>query len=288
MPALLGMAQSRFPALFSAFLNAQNQQHLGLIEAITYAMHNGGKRVRPALVWGACAAVSGQQTDADAAAIAVECIHGYSLVHDDLPCMDDDDLRRGLPTCHRQFNEALALLAGDALQALAFRSLSSSALPCEWRSRQVEVLASAAFAMVVGQQLDMDAEGQQLNLKALESIHRNKTGALIRSAVALGALAGQATSPQLAALDQFADCLGLAFQVQDDVLDVIGDTAILGKQAGADQRHEKSTYPALLGLSPAQALAQQLTEQAINALEPLGLSAQPLIELAHYLMARDH
>lgn len=288
LPSLLRTAQTRFPALFSDFLQAQNQQHPRLIAAIAYAMQNGGKRVRPALVWGACEAAGGEMAVADAAAIAIECIHGYSLIHDDLPCLDNDDLRRGQPTCHRQFDEATALLAGDALQALAFRSLAGSSLPAGARALQTASLANAAFDMVVGQQLDVDAEGQRIALPALETVHRHKTGALIRSAVSLGAHAANADSDVLAALDRFASHIGLAFQVHDDILDVIGDTAVLGKQAGADQLLEKSTYPALLGLPAAQALARQLTEDALLALEPLGERAYALTELAHYLMARDH
>jgi geranylgeranyl pyrophosphate synthase len=288
LPALLRASQARFADQFGLFLAQQNALDARLIAAIHYAMQNGGKRVRPALAWGACLAVGGDWPQADSAALAVECIHGYSLVHDDLPCMDDDDLRRGQPTCHRQFDEATALLAGDALQALAFRALANTELSAHTKAAQTALLATAAFDMVVGQQLDLAAEGQHLALQPLETVHRHKTGALIRSAVALGAHAGQANTEQLAALDRYADRLGLAFQVHDDILDVIGDTAVLGKTAGADQRHEKSTYPALLGLDAAQALATQLTQEALDALLPLGVSANPLRELARFLLARDH
>lgn len=288
IPALLRASQARFSEQFSQFLTTQNALDARLIQAIDYAMQNGGKRVRPALAWGACLAVGGDWQAADSAALAVECIHGYSLVHDDLPCMDDDDLRRGQPTCHRQFDEATALLAGDALQALAFRALAQGSLDASGKAAQMSALAQAAFDMVVGQQLDLAAEGQHLALEPLEMVHRHKTGALIRSAVQLGALAAQATPEQLAALDRYADRLGLAFQVHDDVLDVIGDTAVLGKQAGADQRHDKSTYPALLGLDAAQSLAAQLTQEALDALLPLGVNANPLRELARFLLARDH
>lgn len=288
LPGLLQTAQQRFPDAFTRLL-AQCPHHDGrLIEAITYAMQNGGKRVRPALAWGACVAVGGEPAEADAAALAVECIHGYSLVHDDLPCMDDDDLRRGQPTCHRRFDEATALLAGDALQALAFRSLAGSGLPPAVIAAQTARLAEAAFDMVVGQRLDLDAEGRHLALAPLETVHRHKTGALIRAAVALGALAGGASQDRLAALDTYADRLGLAFQVHDDVLDVVGDTAVLGKQAGADIAHDKSTYPALLGLEAARAMAARLTDEALAALAPLGDDAEPLRELARFLLARDH
>jgi len=288
LPALLRASQARFTDQFGLFLAQQNALDDRLIAAIHYAMQNGGKRVRPALAWGACLAVGGDWPQADSAALAFECIHGYSLVHDDLPCMDDDDLRRGQPTCHRQFDEATALLAGDALQALAFRALANTELSAHTKAAQTALLATAAFDMVVGQQLDLAAEGQRLALQPLETVHRLKTGALIRSAVALGAHAGQANTEQLAALDRYADRLGLAFQVHDDILDVIGDTAVLGKTAGVDRRHEKSTYPALLGLDAAQALASQLTQEALDALLPLGVSANPLRELARFLLARDH
>jgi len=288
LPALLHDAREHFPVIFADFLARQSHLDRRLTDAIAYAMQNGGKRVRPALAWGACVAAGGRWGDADSAAIAVECIHGYSLVHDDLPCMDDDDLRRGQPTCHRQFDEATALLAGDALQAMAFRSLAASARSAEVRAAQTARLAEAAFDMVVGQRLDLDAEGRRLALEPLETVHRNKTGALIRAAVALGALAGGAGQAVLDALDHYADRLGLAFQVHDDVLDVIGDTAVLGKRSGADIALEKSTYPALLGLDAAQALARNLTDQALAALAPLGSEADPLRELARFLMARDH
>lgn len=288
LPGLLETAQQRFPDAFTRLLAQCPRHDARLIEAIAYAMQNGGKRVRPALVWGACAAVGGEPAEADAAALAVECIHGYSLVHDDLPCMDDDDLRRGQPTCHRRFDEATALLAGDALQALAFRSLAGSGLPPAVIAAQTARLADAAFDMVVGQRLDLDAEGRHLALAPLETVHRHKTGALIRAAVALGALAGGATQDRLAALDTYADRLGLAFQVHDDVLDVVGDTVVLGKQAGADIALDKSTYPALLGLEAARAMAARLTDEALAALAPLGDGAEPLRELARFLLARDH
>ena len=280
--------QARVDAALEPLFIAPHSDLQPLYAAMRYSVINGGKRIRPLLVYAACEAFGGSQEQADAAACAVELIHAYSLVHDDLPCMDDDDLRRGQPTCHRQFDEATALLAGDALQALAFRALSGSSLSPATQAAQTAALASAAFDMVIGQQLDLAAEGRHLDLAPLENVHRHKTGALIRSAVAMGALAAQATPEQLAALDRYADRLGLAFQVHDDVLDVIGDTAVLGKQAGADQLHDKSTYPALLGLEAAQALALQLTEEALAALAPLGVNANPLRELARFLLARDH
>lgn len=292
LPELLSQSHACFTPLLQALLARYQGPDATLNAAIAYAMSNGGKRVRPALAWGACLAVGGNWQAAESAALAVECVHGYSLVHDDLPCMDDDDLRRGQPTCHRQFSEATALLAGDALQALAFCALTDTLATAHQASAtlalQVQTLSCAARDMVYGQRLDLAAEGQRIGVDALSQIHRYKTGALIRAAVRMGALAGAATDRQLAVLDQYADALGLAFQVHDDVLDVIGDTAILGKHSGADVSHAKATYPRLLGLAPAQALARQLTDDALAALTPLGKPAEPLQHLARYLLARDH
>lgn len=202
--------------------------------------------------------------------------------------MDDDDLRRGVPTCHRAFDEATALLAGDTLQSLAFVALMRSPLPAPALAEQVAVLAGAGADMAVGQALDIEAEGRRLGVDALERVHRHKTGALIRASVTLGAIAGGASAAQREALDRFADRLGLAFQVHDDVLDVIGDTATIGKTVGADQAREKSTYPALLGLEAAQALALRLHDEAVAALAPLGEAALPLHGLASFLVDRDH
>ncbi|MDQ8037696.1 MAG: polyprenyl synthetase family protein [Pedobacter sp.] len=285
---LLQAAQSRMPVVLQDFLRQQNPSASRLSEAMLYAVTNGGKRVRPALAYGAAQALGAKAEVAEPAALAVELIHCYSLVHDDLPCMDDDDLRRGKPTTHKAFDEATALLAGDTLQALAFLSLHESTLDASRIRQQVAVLSRAAVDMAVGQALDIEAEGKQLDLVALEHVHRHKTGALIRASVAMGAIAAGATAAQLAALDVYADKLGLAFQVHDDVLDVIGDTAKIGKRAGSDIAREKSTYPALLGLEAAQGLAVKLHDEAIAALEPLGAAADPLRELADFLVDRDH
>lgn len=286
--ALLLTAQSRVPQELARFLGGQNASALRLSEAMRYAVMNGGKRVRPALAYGAAQALGATLAQAEPAALAVELIHCYSLVHDDLPCMDDDDLRRGKPTTHKAFDEATALLAGDTLQALAFLSLNESPLSPDQIRRQMARLSIAAVDMAVGQALDIEAEGRQLDLPALEHVHRHKTGALIRASVAMGAIAAGADDHLLSALDIYADRLGLAFQVHDDVLDVIGDTAKIGKRAGADIARAKSTYPALLGLEAAQALAISLHDEAIAALAPLGAAADPLRELADFLVDRDH
>jgi geranylgeranyl pyrophosphate synthase len=286
--ALLVLARTRLPAALERLLAAQNPDAPRLAAAMRYAVMNGGKRVRPALVYGATQAVGGRIEAAEAAAMAVELIHCYSLVHDDLPCMDDDDLRRGQPTCHKAFDEATALLAGDTLQTLAFLVLAGGPLAPAQAVEQAAVLGRASVDMAVGQALDIAAEGQALDLAELERVHRHKTGALIRASVALGAIAGGAGTTARQALDTFADRLGLAFQVHDDVLDVIGDTQRIGKRAGADIARDKATYPALLGLDAARALAARLHDEAVAALAPLGTAAGPLHELADFLVARDH
>lgn len=288
-PNFINECQQRIQPWLESFLSQQNGLAQNLSAAMRYAVLNGGKRVRPALAYGACLACGGSMADADAAAGAVELVHCYSLVHDDLPCMDDDDLRRGVPTCHKAFDEATALLAGDTLQALAFVALTGSDLDSAQKTRQVQKLAIASADMAVGQALDLAGEGQNLSLEELEQIHRHKTGALIRASVLMGAIAAGCTDEAtLEALEIYANKLGLAFQVHDDVLDVIGDTQKLGKQAGSDAEHNKATYPALLGLEAAQNLAVQLHDDAISAIKPLGCRTNALIWLADFLVARDH
>lgn len=284
----LQQSQQRVQQWLEQFLQQQNPLATRLSDATRYAVLNGGKRIRPALVYASCLACGGSLAAADAAAGAVELIHCYSLVHDDLPCMDDDDLRRGVPTCHKAFDEATALLAGDLLQTLAFIALSQQT-NTHAIANQVHTLAQASADMVVGQTLDLAAEGQQLSVTELETIHRHKTGALIRASVRLGALAAGCQNPQtLAALDSYAMHLGLAFQVQDDVLDVIGDQHKLGKNTGMDVALGKSTYPALLGLAQAQQMAQDLHQQAITVLKGLDCQTETLLLLADFLVARDH
>lgn len=267
-----------------------------MVEAMHYGALLGGKRLRPFLVY-ATGKMFGVNTDVlDAPAAAIECIHAYSLIHDDLPAMDNDDLRRGQPTCHIKFGEENAILAGDALQTLAFSILSGAPMPgvqATDRLAMVTELASASgvSGMCGGQALDLAAEGQHVSLAMLERIHRHKTGALICAAVRLGAFsAGEAGRQALPLLDNFAQNIGLAFQVQDDILDVIGDTATLGKRQGADQQLGKSTYPALLGLEQAQAKAEELLQEARQALATLSrqsLDTSALEALANYIIHRD-
>ncbi len=289
--------QQRVDSVLTAYIDAQPLADLQLVEAMRYGALLGGKRMRPYLVYATGQLFGLDLKNLDAPAAAVECIHAYSLIHDDLPAMDDDDLRRGQPTCHIKFGEANAILAGDALQTLAFTILADGDMPdvlVKDRLSMVSELATASGAsgMCGGQALDLAAEGQQVSLDSLEKIHRHKTGALIRAAVRMGALAaGNTGRAVLPILDTYAQAIGLAFQVQDDILDVIGDTATLGKRQGADQQLGKSTYPALLGLDGAKAKAMDLYQEAVSALDQLAAlsyNTAPLLALASFIIERDN
>jgi geranylgeranyl pyrophosphate synthase len=257
----------------------------------------GGKRLRPLLAYAAAEAVTDKEAEAgstnasaDAAACAVECIHAYSLIHDDLPAMDDDDLRRGKPTCHRAFDEATAILAGDALQVLAFEMLcEADGIQADTRLALLATLASASgiSGMVGGQAMDLACVGQAVAQPALERMHALKTGALIRAAVRMGGLVGGANTEALAALDRYASAIGLAFQVQDDILDGTGTAAALGKAPGADAARDKPTFLSLMGERAAADYAQSLCERAVQALAPFGERAQPLADIARFIVARD-
>lgn len=271
-------------------------QNTPLVDAMQYGALLGGKRLRPFLVYATGKMFGVSITTLDAPAAAVECIHAYSLMHDDLPAMDNDDLRRGQPTCHIKFGEASAILAGDALQTLAFSILSDAPMTEVSDRDRLAMLSELATAsgvagMCGGQALDLEAEGQHVNLEMLERIHRHKTGALIRAAVRLGALsAGEQGRKALPLLDKYAECIGLAFQVQDDILDVVGDTATLGKRQGADQQLGKSTYPALLGLEQARKKASDLiaeARQSLTVLAAQSLDTTALEALADYIILRD-
>ncbi|WP_339525780.1 (2E,6E)-farnesyl diphosphate synthase [Pseudomonas sp. EA_35y_Pfl2_R111] len=284
--------QRRVDAALENLLSSPRPELERLYAAMRYSLFNGGKRVRPLLAYAACEALGGEPERANAAACAVELIHAYSLVHDDLPAMDDDDLRRGQPTTHIAFDEACAILAGDGLQSLAFEVLSDATHnphDAELRLAMLSTLARAAgpAGMVGGQAIDLGSVGQTLDQNALEIMHRHKTGALIEASVQLGALAsGKADDHALKALHTYARAVGLAFQVQDDILDVESDTATLGKTQGKDQAHDKPTYPALLGLDAAKAYALELRDQALHALRPFDQAAEPLRELARYIVER--
>lgn len=280
------------PALEQLFEPATPQMQR-LYQAMRYSVMNGGKRVRPLLVLASCEALGGDAQQAVAAACAVELIHAYSLVHDDLPAMDNDNMRRGQPTTHIAFDEAYAILAGDALQTLAFEVLTrqDSNLDAQTSLQMVRILSQAAGAggMVGGQAIDLDATGKQVNQQQLEQIHRHKTGALISASVQLGALAsGKANPEQLNRLRDYAQAIGLAFQVQDDILDITSDSQTLGKQQGSDLQQGKSTYPGLLGLEPAQQYAQQLKDRALASLSEFSQAADPLRQLACYIVERNH
>jgi len=261
--------------------------------ATFYSINNGGKRLRPFLVYATGEMLGAKNSDLDVVAAAIECIHSYSLVHDDLPAMDDDDLRRGKPTCHIQFDEAQAILAGDALQSLAFELISSHHFAVS-ESRQISMIRALSKAaglqgMVGGQALDIAGTNQDISLEDLEQIHRLKTGALLICAIELGALcAPELKSSDLESLHLYGQSIGLAFQVQDDILDIEGDTQILGKPQGSDISNNKSTYPAILGLKGAKQKAQDLTEQAIEQLSNVNANTDMLAKLAKYIVERDH
>jgi geranylgeranyl diphosphate synthase type II len=287
------ICQQRVHAALDTLFVAPAPQLARLYEAMRYSVMNGGKRVRPLLVYASCEAFGSAAEDANGAACAVELIHAYSLVHDDLPAMDDDDLRRGQPTTHKAFDEACAILAGDGLQSMAFSTLLDTQLsPKATDATRLEMARTLALAagpagMVGGQAIDLGSVGLKLDQTALAYMHRHKTGALIEASVRLGALAsGRAEKDELKALQVYAQAIGLAFQVQDDILDVESDTETLGKRQGADIARDKPTYPALLGMEAAKAYALELRDQALHALRPFGAAAEPLRDLARYIVDR--
>ncbi|MBD3896017.1 polyprenyl synthetase family protein [Halomonas sp. ML-15] len=285
----LGEDRARVDACLEALWQAQRPVEPRLEAAMRYAVLGGGKRLRPVLVYAAGRALGAADADLDVPAVAIELIHAYSLVHDDLPAMDDDDLRRGQPTLHKAFDEATAILAGDALQTLAFEVLAGSASPRLGALMRTLAEAAGRNGMVAGQALDLAAVGGQPDVEALANMHRHKTGALISAALRLGGLTAVAEDdPRLAALVAYGEAIGLAFQIHDDVLDVIGDTQVLGKASGADAARDKPTYPSLLGLTGARAKADGLLDDALAALAPLGERGAALAELARYMIERDH
>ena len=275
-------------------LPKENTIPQSLHQAMRYAVLNGGKRVRPLLSYAAAHALEIQPEQVDIAGCAVELIHAYSLVHDDLPAMDDDDLRRGKPTCHKVYGEAEAILVGDALQSLAFHLLAhklSDQIPADQKLQMIDLLAlaSGSRGMAGGQSIDLNAVGKSLNIAELENMHIHKTGALIRASVKLGALCcPNVDTEKLSKLDHFAKQIGLAFQIRDDILDVEGDTARLGKTQGADIARNKPTYPALMGLEAAKEMAEELYYDALNSLDVFAENAKPLRELSRYIVQRDY
>ncbi len=263
-------------------------------EAMRYSTLGGGKRIRPLLIY-ATGVATGQDLDQlDGPACAVEMIHVYSLIHDDLPCMDDDDLRRGKPTCHKAFGEATAVLAGDALQALAFKVLTTDPAMTDDPAIRLKMIATIATAagyqgMAGGQAIDLDSVGKKLTLIELEEMHIYKTGELIRAAVNMAASNRPDLDPVLArGLNRYAECIGLAFQIRDDILDIEGDTKTLGKQSGADQALGKPTFPDIIGLSESKARLRELHQQALAALDGFDERADILRDIANYIVARIH
>ncbi len=292
----LQSSQQRCEKALDTALNQLNISDEYLADAMAYSLFNGGKRVRPFLVQATAQAMGVDDTRVDIAMAAIEMVHCYSLVHDDLPAMDDDDLRRGQPTCHIKFNEATAILAGDALLTGAFEVLAD--MPADFSIRQrlqlIRLLSqgSGASGMVAGQAIDLASVGKEvgkeIDLVHLERMHGHKTGALIRISVLMGAHCGEPDDETLKHLTSYANAIGLAFQVQDDILDIESDTATLGKQQGADLALNKPTYPALLGLEGAKEKAKQLHQQALLALEELSGDTAALAQLADYIITRDH
>ena len=286
--------QQRVDTALEQRLPAANSPASRLCEAIRYGVFNGGKRVRPVLLYATAQTLNCPLQMCDNAACAVELIHAYSLIHDDLPAMDDDDLRRGKPTCHIAFDEATAILAGDAMQAMAFEVLIAETPSPVTSANQLAMVrelahASGAAGMAAGQAVDLTSTGKILSLQELEHMHRLKTGALISASVMLGALASnRATPEQLNALQTYSAAVGLAFQIKDDILDVEGDTQTLGKPQGSDQALDKATYTSILGLEAARELALTQHHGAVEALLPFGPEADVLRDLSSYIVERNN
>ncbi|MFV2060599.1 MAG: (2E,6E)-farnesyl diphosphate synthase [Gammaproteobacteria bacterium] len=277
----------------NSWLPAESIHPASLHKAMRYSVLNGGKRIRPILTYATGESFGVNLNSIDMPASAIELIHAYSLIHDDLPAMDDDDLRRGRPTCHIAHGEAMAILAGDALQALAFRILShyGDNLTNNQRIEMIKILtlASGSRGMAGGQAIDLDSVGKDINITELENMHIHKTGALIRACINMGALCSEKISDEeLKILDHYAKCIGLAFQIKDDILDIESDTEILGKTQGSDQAKNKPTYPSLIGMAESKKMAKDLLEQSLNSLNKLELQTNRLAELAYFIIERNH
>ncbi|MBF0621134.1 MAG: (2E,6E)-farnesyl diphosphate synthase [Magnetococcales bacterium] len=288
----LAEQKERVEHALQQYVPSADQQPHRLHEAIHYSLMAGGKRLRPILIIAAAQSVGGNSEKALPMACAMECIHTYSLIHDDLPAMDDDDLRRGQPTCHRKFDESTAILAGDALLTYAFDLAARPIRNVSPENQLLMIRSLAQYAglggMVSGQVLDLEAEGKQVDLDTLKNIHAHKTGALIRTSCILGAIIGGGSNSEVVSLGRYGHAIGLAFQIADDILDVVGDTATLGKPVGSDEKQKKSTYPQLMGLEEAQKQADQLVDEAVEVLASFGSEADPLRQLARYIVTRTH
>ncbi len=282
---------ARVEAKLDAVLPAADQPPQGLHEAMRYAVLGGGKRIRPLLVYATGLSLGAPVEKLDAPAAAIELMHAFSLVHDDLPAMDDDDLRRGRPTAHKAFDEATAILAADAMQPLAFNVLAADAdlqVPDTTRLALIRLLADAcgSLGMTGGQSIDLNSEGQQLTAQQLEHMYKLKTGCLLEASVLAGAHVAAADAATIAKLRRYIDNLGLAFQIRDDVLDIEGATEVIGKQQGADVERDKATWPALFGIDAAKQKSRELLHTALHEIESLGSAAEPLREIADYMVSR--
>lgn len=282
-------------AALDQYLPTEEERPQSLHKAMRYSIFAGGKRVRPVLLLAACEAVGGAIARAMPAACAMEMIHTYSLIHDDLPAMDDDDFRRGRPTNHKVFGEAIAILAGDGLLTEAFKLMAnpafSAGVDAGARMAVISEIATCAgsYGMVGGQVVDMESEGQpEMDLPTVQYIHTHKTGALIKASVVAGALLGGADEKQLAAIRRYGEAAGLAFQIADDILDIEGTTEEIGKDAGSDEARGKATYPAVMGLAAAKQEAKEMMDEALNALSRFGAEAEPLREIARYIVERKN
>jgi len=284
----LSAHSTRTESALESLLDSDQTTPKRLHEAMRYAAQGGGKRIRPLLVYAAGSLGDAKAEALDAAAVAIECIHAYSLVHDDLPCMDDDDLRRGRPTVHKTYDEATALLVGDALQTRAFEVLAKAQCEIAVRLLMISSLAAASGSrgMAGGQAIDLDSVGKKLDLAGLKQMHAMKTGALLSCAVQLGGIAAHLNPTQMTCLKNYSQALGLAFQIVDDVLDATADSQTLGKTAGKDAANDKPTYVTLMGLDYAQKQAKQLQAEAIASLEIFGSKAQALQDLALLVVSR--
>jgi geranylgeranyl pyrophosphate synthase len=291
---LLGDWRDRMERALDARLPGSNVVPTRLHEAMRYSVLGGGKRIRSALVFATARTVGLTEDEVEGAACAIELVHAYSLVHDDLPAMDDDDLRRGRPTCHKAFDEATAILVGDALQPLAFQLLARDAsLPAApaVRLRLIDLLAEASgtFGMAGGQAIDLAVSGRMLDISQVEDMHARKTGAIIRASVLMAAeCAPGLERPLYAGLDRYASAIGLAFQIQDDLLDITSDVATMGKPVRADSQRAQPTHPAIIGIAASQERMNRLHKQALEALNPFGDQAEPLRSLAQWLLSRRH
>jgi geranylgeranyl diphosphate synthase, type II len=282
---------ARVNAALDKLLPPETAEPPTIHKAMRYSIFAGGKRIRPVLCLAACEAVGGKLSAALPLACAVECIHTYSLIHDDLPCMDDDDLRRGKPTNHKVFGEGIAVLAGDALLTEAFALVAKAKPPKRYPVQMLVddlALASGSLRLIAGQVQDLEGEDRQLRLEEVKRTHLNKTAALITTAIRLGAMAGNATPPELKRLTRYGQDLGLAFQVIDDILDATSTKEVMGKSVRADQKNHKSTFPAVLGLDKSRQFAADLITDAHRQLSVFGKSAEPLRAIADFFLTRQH